>query len=110
MAGFDLEQLMRNASALQAQVKQAQEALAKKEVEGSAGGGLVTARATGSGELLRVKIDPAVVTRDDVGMLEDLVTAAVNDALRRGRELAQAEMMPALASGIPGLPGFGGTQ
>ena len=108
MAGMDIQQLFAQAQALQEQMKKAQESLATQQGTGSAGGGLVVATATGTGELLSVKIDSAVVTRDDVPMLEDLVTAAVNDALRAQKRLAQEQMagsMGGLGGGLP--PGFG---
>src|SRR6478735_3458040 len=108
MAGMDIQQLFAQAQALQEQMKKAQDSLATQEVSGQAGGGLVLATCTGTGELVSVKIDPAVVKSDDVAMLEDLVTAAVNDALRAQKRLAQEQMsgsMGGLAGGLP--PGFG---
>ncbi|MBS2023027.1 MAG: YbaB/EbfC family nucleoid-associated protein [Deltaproteobacteria bacterium] len=106
MAGFDMQQLFAQAQAMQEQMKKAQEQLATQEVSGAAGGGLVTARVTGTGELIGVKIDSAVVTKDDIAMLEDLVTAAVNDALRNQKQLAQQQMTGSLGSlsGLPGMP------
>ena len=69
-----------------------QEELADKRVESSSGGGMVTAVANGRQELVAIKIDPQVVDPEDVEMLEDLVVAAVNDALRKSQELAAQEM------------------
>jgi hypothetical protein len=77
---------------------------AAKTVEGSAGGGMVTALATGKGELLSVQIDPAAVREEDLDMLQDLITAAVNDALRKARELL-AQDVSRLTGGF-GLPGL----
>ena len=71
-----------------------QEELAKMECEGAAGGGLVTATVNGAFEVVRVKIDKSVVDPNDVGMLEDLVLAAVNSALRAAQQLAQAQGGP----------------
>ena len=94
---------------LQKKMAQMQEELADKRVESSAGGGMVTAVVNGRQELLKIKIDPQVVDPDDIEMLEDLVVAAVNDALRKSQEMA-AEEMGKLAGGlnIPGmnLPGL----
>jgi nucleoid-associated protein EbfC len=104
----DMQQLMKQAQKMQQQLLQAQEQLAQTEVEGTAGGGLVTARVTGSGEVLSVKIDPKAVDPDDVESLEDLVVAAIRDASRAAQELANDTMGP-LAGGLGGglgLPGM----
>src|SRR5262245_49265200 len=87
-----LNQMMRQMQKMQADMAAAQEALANETVEGTAGGGMVTAVATGSGELQSVKISADVVDPDDVEMLEDLVVAAVGEALR----LAQARQQERL--------------
>src|SRR6266851_2349393 len=89
MAGFDLNALFQQAQQIQEQLKRAQEELARKEVTGTAGGGMVIVTANGKGELLKVQIDPKVVA-----MLEDLVQAAVNSALRAAQQLAQAQGGP----------------
>ena len=104
----DMQQLMKQAQKMQAQLMQAQEELAKTEVQGTAGGGLVTATVTGSGEVLSIKIDPKAVDADDVESLEDLVVAAIRDAARAAQELASQTMGP-LAGGLGGglgLPGM----
>jgi nucleoid-associated protein EbfC len=95
---------MQQVKALQDQMVKMQEELATKEVEASAGGGMVVATVNGRQELLGIKIDPQVVDPTDVEMLEDLVVAAVNDALRKSQELAAGEMGK-IAGGlnIPGL-------
>lgn len=97
-----MNQMMRQAQALQREMAKAREELAAQEVSGSAGGGTVTAVATGIGELERVDIDPAAVDPDDVEMLQDLVTAAVNEALRAAKAL-EDERVGDLGSGM-GLP------
>ncbi len=81
-----------------------QEELAKETVEATAGGSAVTATMTGQQKLLSVKIDPEVVDPDDVEMLQDLIVAAVNDAITKSQEL-QAKRLSALTGGlkIPGL-------
>jgi hypothetical protein len=73
-------------------------------VDGSAGGGVVTATVTGKQEVVSVTIDPSAVDPDDVEMLQDLVVAAVNDALRTSRELAE-QKMSAVTGGLR-LPGM----
>jgi DNA-binding YbaB/EbfC family protein len=99
---------------MQADVAAAQAALADATVEGSAGGGLVTATVSGSGELRSVHIAAEVVDPSDVEMLEDLVTAAVSDGLRRAHALQQEQMGSAtggldLGSLTEGLGGFFGS-
>jgi DNA-binding YbaB/EbfC family protein len=105
----DLNALMKQAQKLQGDVAKVQEELAAMECDGAAGGGLVTAVVNGQFEVVRVKIDKSVVDPNDVGMLEDLVVAAVNQAIGKMRALAQQEMAK-LTGGlnIPGLGGLGG--
>jgi DNA-binding YbaB/EbfC family protein len=102
----NMQQLMKQAQQMQQQLMAAQAELGNTQVQGSAGGGLVTATMTGSGELLELQIDPKAVDPDDVETLQDLVVAAVRDAARAASELTEAKMGP-LAGGlnIPGLPG-----
>jgi nucleoid-associated protein EbfC len=97
-----MNQMLRQAQALQRKLAQAQEEIAEVEVTGSAGGGTVTAVATGTGDLVRIEIAPEAVDPDDVEMLQDLVVAAVNEALRNAREVEQ-EKLGGLAGGL-GLP------
>src|SRR5258706_9158660 len=102
--GFDMNQLLQQAQQMQAQMEQAQAELAKEIVEASAGGGLVTVKATGTGEITEIKIDPKAIDPDDPEMLEDVVLAAVNEALRSAQNLAQSKL-GGLAGGL-GLPGM----
>jgi DNA-binding YbaB/EbfC family protein len=102
MAG--LGDLVKQAQKMKAEVERIQAEAAARTVEGSAGGGMVTAVANGKGELLSVKIDPEVAKSEDLEMLQDLVTAAANEALRKARELLNQELMR-LAGGM-GLPGL----
>ena len=102
--GFDMNELMRQAQQMQTQMAQAQEQLAHETVEASAGGGLVTVKATGTGEITEIKIDPKAIDPDDPEMLEDVVLAAVNEALRSAQNLAQSKL-GGLAGGL-GLPGL----
>jgi DNA-binding YbaB/EbfC family protein len=97
-----MQQLMKQAQKMQQQLMEAQAQLADTEVEGTAGGGLVTAKVTGSGDVLSVKIDPRAVDPDDVESLEDLVVAAIRDAATNAQELQQTTMGP-LAGGLGGL-------
>jgi hypothetical protein len=102
----DMAQLLKQAQQMQQQLVAAQEELAQREVTGSAGGGLVTAIMTGSGDLASVTIAPAAVDPDDLETLQDLVVAAVRDAKRAADELAATTMGP-LAGGLGGGPGGG---
>jgi hypothetical protein len=104
MKGFG--NLMKEAQKLQAQLETLKEEVAKRKVEASAGGGMVVVEANGNQEVLSVKIDREVITPDDPQMLEDLVLAAVNEALRKAREMVAGEMSK-LAGGLGGkLPGL----
>jgi DNA-binding YbaB/EbfC family protein len=99
-----MAQLMKQAQKMQQQLEAAQAELAGAEVHGSAGGGLVRATVTGSGELTALTIDPQVADPDDVETLQDLVVAAVRDARRAAEELA-AEKMGPLTAGLGGALG-----
>ena len=96
--------MMKQAQKLQADMERLQEELGSQSVEGTAGGGMVKAVVTGKQEFVSVEIEKEVVDPDDVEMLQDLVTAAVNEALRKSRDLA-TEQMTKLTGGIniPGL-------
>lgn len=84
--------IMRQAQKLQQEMLRVQQEAEAKTVEASAGGGMVTAVANGAGQIVSIKIDPEVVNPDDVQMLEDLVVAACNEALKRAKEMVQEEM------------------
>jgi nucleoid-associated protein EbfC len=107
----DLNALMKQAQKLQGDVAKVQEELAQMECDGAAGGGLVTAVVNGQFEVVRVKIDKSVVDPSDIGMLEDLVTAAVNAAAAKVRETSKDKMAAIMGplgggGGMPGLPGM----
>jgi len=104
----DLNALMQQAQKLQGDVAKIQEELAKMEMDGVAGGGMVTATVNGQFEVVRVKIDKTVVDPADVGMLEDLVTAAINAAGTKIREASKAKMQSVMGpmGGMPGMPGL----
>jgi DNA-binding YbaB/EbfC family protein len=97
--------MMKEAQKLQQQMAALQEEIGKRTVEATAGGGMVTVVANGKQELVSIKIDPEVVSKDDVQMLEDLVLAATNEALRKSRELVQQELGK-LTGGLK-IPGLG---
>ena len=103
MKGFG--NMMKEAQRLQQQMAALQEEVGKRKVEATAGGGMVTVEANGKQELLSIKIDPEVINRDDAQMLEDLVLAACNEALRKSRELVQQELGK-LTGGLK-IPGLG---
>lgn len=100
----DLGQLMKQAQQMQEELAKAQADLAQRNFEGSAGGGMVTAKVTGGSELVEVKISPDVVDPEDVEMLEDLVLAAVRQALDAASEAA-AQSLGGVGGGLEGLIG-----
>lgn len=96
--------LLKQAQEMQARMAKIQEELGQKTVEGSAGGGMVQVTVNGQFNLSKVKIDPAVINSEEKEMLEDLILAAINDGMRKAREMVSAEMSK-LTGGfkIPGL-------
>lgn len=88
----DFGKIMKQAQQVQARMMKLQEELAQKTVEASAGGGMVTAVVNGRFEIVSLKIEKDVVNPDDVEMLQDLITAAVNEGIRKAQEMAQTEM------------------
>jgi hypothetical protein len=88
----NLGNIMQQAKKIQERLANIQEEMAEKTIEGSAGGGMVTVVANGRQEVVSIQIEPEVVNADDVEMLQDLVQAAVNDALRKSQEMVQQEM------------------
>ncbi|QDQ98957.1 YbaB/EbfC family nucleoid-associated protein [Tomitella fengzijianii] len=103
----DMQQLMAQAQQMQQQMVHAQQELANRQVDGQAGGGLVKATVTGTGELTSIVIDPSVIDPSDAETLQDLVVGAVHDASANAQRTA-AELMGPLAGplGDIGLPGF----
>ena len=101
---MDLNAIMKQAREMQEKMNKVQNDLALKTVSGSAGGGMVTVQATGKGDIVSIAIEDVVIDPAEKEMLQDLVSGAVNDALRKARELAKNEMA-GLTSGvqIPGL-------
>jgi len=96
--------ILKQAQQMQARMLKLQEELAAKTVEASSGGGMVTAVVNGKHELLSLKIEKDVVNPEDIEMLQDLIVAAVNEAIRKATEMAQAEMSKITGGmNIPGL-------
>jgi DNA-binding YbaB/EbfC family protein len=116
--GFDVNALMKQAQQMQRQMEQAQEQLKDETVEASAGGGMVKVTMTGDLHLESIAIDPDAVDPEDVEMLQDMVVAAVNEAVRSAQELQESKLgglsegfdpMSALdALGMGGMGGLGG--
>lgn len=97
--------MMQQAQEMSGKLQEVQEELGRLSATGSAGGGMVSAETDGKGNLRRVTIDPSVVNPGDVEMLEDLVTVAVQEAQRKSRDLAEAEMKKVAGGlGLGGLP------
>ena len=103
----NMNQMMRQVQQMQADMAKAQEDLKNEVVEASAGGGTVTVKITGALELREVRIDPEAVDPEDVELLQDLVLAAVNEAIRSSQELAEKRLGGAMG-GLGGLEGLGG--
>jgi DNA-binding YbaB/EbfC family protein len=108
--GPNMNQILKQAQQMQAEMAKAQEQLKNEIVEASAGGGMVKVTMTGDMQLREIKIDPAAVDPEDVELLQDMVTAAVNEAMRSAQELASSRMggIAGLGGGggLPGLPGM----
>lgn len=100
--GGNMQQLMRQAQKMQEQLQQAQEKLDEAEYEATSGGGMVTVKVSGKRELTAITIDPQVVDPEDIEMLQDLILAAVNEALRKGEE-ARETAMNQMAPGMGGM-------
>jgi DNA-binding YbaB/EbfC family protein len=102
-----MNQMLKQVQQMQAEMAKAQEELASEVVEASAGGGMVTVKVTGALEVREIRIDPEAIDPEDADMLQDLVLAAINEALRSAQELA-ANRMGAATGGLGGPGGLGG--
>lgn len=104
---MDLTSLMQQAKVMQEKMAKIQQDLAKKSIIGSAGGGMVQITVTGQGEVLSVAIEKVVIDANEAEMLQDLIVAATNDALRKAKELSKSELAQ-LTGGLnlPGLSNF----
>ncbi len=99
-----LGNILKQAQEIQSKISQLQEEMAGKKVEASSGGGMVNVVMNGKQEVLSIRIDPEVVNRDDVEMLQDLIVAAVNEATRKSQEMMTEEMKRITGGlSIPGL-------
>ena len=105
MPGMNMQQMMKQARKMQEQLAQAQEEIKDVTVDASAGGGMVKVTVNGDIQLESITIDPAALDPDDVEMLQDMIVAAVNEAIRGVNELA-SKRMGAITGGlnIPGMP------
>jgi nucleoid-associated protein EbfC len=103
----DMNKMLQQVQDMQAQMARAQEELARETVEASAGGGMVTVKATGTLQLTEIKISPEAIDPDDPELLADMVLAAVNEALRSAQSLAESKLGSAMGGlkglGLPGL-------
>ncbi len=99
-----MNEMLRQAQIMQKKMAKMQEEIARKEFEASAGGGMVTVKANGEQEILSITIDPTTVDPEDVEMLQDLILAATNEAIKKAKDAVQGEMSQ-LTGGlkIPGL-------
>jgi DNA-binding YbaB/EbfC family protein len=100
---MDMNKMLQQVQELQAQMEKAQEELKHETVEASAGGGMVTVKATGDLQITEIKISPEAIDPDDPEMLADMVLAAVNEALRSAQSVAQTKL-----GGMSGLGDLGG--
>jgi DNA-binding YbaB/EbfC family protein len=107
MAQPNINQLMKQVQQMQAEMAKAQEQLAGETVQASAGGGMVKVTMTGDMKLQEISISPEAIDPEDPELLQDMVTAAVNEAIRSAQELA-SNKLGGIAGGIGGLPGMGG--
>ncbi|CAN5216080.1 hypothetical protein BH23VER1_BH23VER1_37550 [soil metagenome] len=103
---MNIAKMMKQAQKMQQQMAAAQEALADQTVEATAGGGKVTVTANGAGDILSIKIDPAIVDPEDVEILEDLVLSGIKNASEKAKELAGAELGK-VTGGMGMPPGLG---
>jgi nucleoid-associated protein EbfC len=103
----NLNEMMKQVQQMQADMAKAQQELESEVVEASAGGGMVTVKVTGALEVKEIRIDPEAIDPEDADMLQDLVLAAVNEALRSAQELA-ASRLGAATGGLGGPGGLGG--
>ena len=100
----NMNNLMKQAQKMQRQMEEASKEIEEKEITAAAGGGVVEVTVSGKKEVVKVKIDPEAVDPDDVEMLEDLIVAAANEALRKCEEESQAQMAK-ITGGLGGLGG-----
>jgi nucleoid-associated protein EbfC len=109
MEGMDMSKLLQQMGEMQQQMQQAQAELANETVEATAGGGMVTVVANGAGEIRQIQIDPKAIDPNDPEILEDMIVAAVNEAIRSAHSLMESKLggLAGGALGGLGLPGLG---
>ena len=100
---FDMNKMLQEAQRMQAELAKAQAEAANEVVEASAGGGMVTVKVTGALEVQEIRIDPEAIDPEDADMLQDMVLAAVNEALRSARSLMESKMSGLLPGDLGGL-------
>ncbi len=107
--GMDMDKLLQQVGQMQEEMQKAQDELANQTVEATAGGGMVTVTANGAGEIKQIKLDPKAIDPNDPEMLEDMVLAAVNEAIRSAHSLIETKLggLTGGALGGLGLPGLG---
>ena len=108
--GPDMGQLMKQVQQMQAEMSKAQEQLKDETVEASAGGGMVKVKMSGDLQLREITISPEAIDPEDPELLQDMVTAAVNEALRSAQELVSNKLggIAGMGGGLPGMPGLPG--
>jgi len=106
---MDMDKLLQQVGQMQEEMQKAQDELANQTVEATAGGGMVTVTANGAGEIKQIKLDPKAIDPNDPEMLEDMVLAAVNEAIRSAHSLMETKLggLTGGALGGLGLPGLG---
>jgi nucleoid-associated protein EbfC len=109
MEGMDMSKLFQQMTDMQEQMQKAQDELANETVEATAGGGMITVVANGAGEIKSIKIDPKAIDPSDPEMLEDMILAAVTEAVRSAHSLMESKLggLAGGALGGLGLPGLG---
>jgi hypothetical protein len=103
---FDMNKMLQEAQRMQAELAKVQEEAATEIVEASAGGGMVTVKANGAGDVIEIRIDPRAIDPDDPELLADTVLAAVNEALRSSRALMESKMSGLIPGDLGGLGGL----
>jgi nucleoid-associated protein EbfC len=103
---FDMNKMLQEAQRMQDELAKVQEEAATEVVEASAGGGMVTVKANGAGEVIEIRIDPRAVDPEDPELLADMVLAAVNEALRSARSLVESKMSGIVPGGLGDLGGL----
>ena len=102
----NLNNLLKQAQKMQADMAKIQEDMSHREVEASAGGGMITVVANGKQEILKIKIEPEVVNKEDIEMLQDLIIAGINEALRTSKDMMEEEMKKVAGGLSLKIPGF----